>query len=150
MISRDDAMTRYLAVQKTFIDSYNSFYSLPEPVSFSSVKDEEWELLRNYSEWFSWYYFIADGHDKNDKVSGDNDVVGMWLLHDFPIENLCEKIFASLVNNSNHNFTVSDHALLIYVSSLSEEEQSSFSVLPLDILHDIFDPLAQSNYESWL
>jgi hypothetical protein len=83
-------------------------------------------------------------------VDAQNDMLdknkGVWLFYDFPVEKFSKKAQLTVLHHNDFLCNVSDYAILIYASCLEDE---TFKNIPLSILREIFEPLAEQKLTEW-
>jgi hypothetical protein len=139
---------------QVFMETYNILH--PEHISFDihSLNREDRDLYYIYANFLSWWHVMNEGHSKtstrNRKLLNEYAAIEqigcIWLFYDFSVNNFHKKLITIILNSNKSILSASDYALMLYVSSL---EGTTFNKLPLPVLHDIFDPLAQQNITTW-
>jgi hypothetical protein len=79
-----------------------------------------------------------------------NDFKGLWLFKGFPVEDFEESAQALLIKLDTLELDISDYAILLYISYQEDSVRSSLENLPISSLRDIFEPMADEKFNSWL
>jgi hypothetical protein len=138
--------------QEIFLDAYKAVHTQPETIDFSSPREDP--TYFTYSSFMFWFGALDDGFADFHKTYiylepehfYSDSLKCIWLLRNRHINNLHEKLI-SLILKFGDSLTLSDYALLLYSSSLNDK---TFADVPLGMLHDIFDPIADDHIAVWL
>jgi hypothetical protein len=74
----------------------------------------------------------------------------VWLFYGFPIENIYDDFTTVFVKADNAKLTISDYAVLLYISYQDKETQKALEGFSLPLLHEMFNPLVDQNIDAWL
>jgi hypothetical protein len=74
----------------------------------------------------------------------------IWLLDGLNVEEVSEKAASLIIKHKNENASMSHYALATYVALQDEEFQASMRGIPASMLEEMFDPMAISNFQTWL
>jgi hypothetical protein len=73
----------------------------------------------------------------------------VWLFVGLDSKDFEERAQNLIIKLNNKELTVSDYAVLLYLSYQDAETRKSFEGIPLSVLHEIFDPLANEKVSEW-
>jgi hypothetical protein len=145
-------------------DTFKNLYALKYPlddIDKDTMKEYHWaariselhEKAKLFRLWFNdmekgYREFTTTHFHLSNKLIDSylEENKGIWLFYKTPTKKFCKEVQMLALEHNNPLLTVSDYAYLLYASSLADE---SFIGLPLSILHDIFDPIAEQNIKSW-
>jgi hypothetical protein len=72
-----------------------------------------------------------------------------WLFYDMPFKSLYKQLRSFMIEKKDPTLSAKDYTLLFYVSLQDAEIQNSTRELPLDMLYDMFNPIAEDNLATW-
>jgi hypothetical protein len=141
---------------KFFTNIYNCLHPEVKDIDFSYKRDNE--LFEIYDTFLTFWEYIFEGYQAlwiedsesaQELIDGKDqyeDCIGVWLLDGSPVD-ITDELLATFISNVNdENLTVSDHAILLYVSLFEEKE---FEGVPLSMLQDVFVPIAHHKFALW-
>jgi hypothetical protein len=139
---------------QVFMETYNILHPRHNSLDLHSLNREDRELYYVYANFLSWWHVMNEGYSqasvRNGKLLNQYAAIEqircVWLFYDFVVNDFHKKLITIILNSDRSVLSASDYALMLYVSSL---EDTTFNKLPLPVLHDIFDPLAQQNITTW-
>jgi hypothetical protein len=73
----------------------------------------------------------------------------VWLFVNVATEDFEERAQNLIIELDNKELTISDYAVLLYLSYQDEETRKTFEDIPLAMLHDMLDPLADQKISEW-
>jgi hypothetical protein len=73
-----------------------------------------------------------------------------WLFYGVPFENFVNQLRALIIERNDISLSEQDYILLVYVSLQSDKVRKSLERLPLNMLYDIFSPIADANQKKWI
>jgi hypothetical protein len=74
----------------------------------------------------------------------------MWLLDGLNVEEVSEKAATVIIQHKDENASMSNYALVTYVALQDEAFQNSMRGIPASMLEEMFDPMAVSNFQTWM
>jgi hypothetical protein len=101
------------------------------------------------------YQVVADGYGRfymkmrPGRVKLFDDMKMYWLFYGMPFADLSSQLRSFIVEKNNPNLSVDDYVLLFYVSLQNTEMRDATQAFPLDMLYDIFTPVAEANLNKW-
>jgi hypothetical protein len=73
----------------------------------------------------------------------------LWLFYNIPLTSFSSQLKSFMVEKNNPRLSDKDYTLLFYASLPIQEQETSFEWVPLDMLYEIFIPLAEENMNKW-
>jgi hypothetical protein len=154
LVNKASAALSITEQQQIFIKTYNTLHPEYDNSNFYTFTTEIKNAYYIYSGVVSWWYvmneeyavFIGRHGDINEYTVVE-EIRCLWLFYDFPVHDFHEKLISLILEVDQHSLYASDYAVLLYASLL---EDKTFNGLPLSMLHNVFDPVAQQNFEAWL
>jgi hypothetical protein len=78
-----------------------------------------------------------------------NDYKTLWLFHKDGIKIDSNELMDLIIERNDASLNSSDYILLLYLSHQPEEIKNMTDVLPVSILHEMYDPLANEEIYNW-
>jgi hypothetical protein len=78
-----------------------------------------------------------------------NDYKTIWLFHKDGIKIDSDELMDVIIERNDVKLNTSDYILLLYLSHQPEEMRNMTKVLPVSILHEMYDPLADEEISNW-
>jgi hypothetical protein len=72
-----------------------------------------------------------------------------WLFYDMPFKSLHKELRSFMIEKKDPTLSPKDYTLLFYISLQNTEIQNSTRELPLNMLYDMFNPVAEANLAKW-
>jgi hypothetical protein len=103
----------------------------------------DWCSLEN-----SYKEYLEDPFSRiySDDILNGNKI--FWLFYGARVINFISLLEAFIIKANDLSLTPHDSALLFYIS-LQDDETKALAELPLPILYDMFEPIAEANLNSW-
>jgi hypothetical protein len=101
------------------------------------------------------YQVVADGYGRfylkmrPGRIQLFDDMKMYWLFYNMPFASLSSQLRSFMVKKNNPDLSVDDYVLLFYVSLQENILKETFKDFPLDILYDIYTPVAERNLNEW-
>jgi hypothetical protein len=148
-------------VLTSFEDAY--FAAHPDEKQFPRSK---WNTVDNlgsiHRQLVTFYNYTCGDYASAIKDIFDNDspepfqvsqIIGfrkcICLFVGAPVENFSEHAQELVISKHDANLNVSDYAILLYTSLHKDTIGDSFEGVPLSLLHEIFDPMADAKWDEW-
>jgi hypothetical protein len=130
----------------SFIDEYNLVHSDAMPDTADDLKARYKQIV------FVCEALVYGFKELQDLYFGESFFTSrqaFWLLCHVPFTDFTSQFKSFIIEKNDPTLSREDYVLLFYISLQSAEIQKSIEGLPLDLVYDMFMPIAEKHLDDW-